>query len=52
MKNNFPPNVENQGWDGTFQGKILHRGIYLFQATIELPEQEIALKSGEIVLMR
>ena len=51
-KNNFPPNVENQGWDGTFQGKILQRGIYLFQATIELPEKEIALKSGEILLMR
>lgn len=51
-KKNFRTNEEHEGWDGTFKGKPLTPGVYVFFAELEFANggrQEI---SGDFTLVR
>jgi len=49
---NFAPNAEQVGWDGTFNGKLAMQGVYTFYAILEYEDSKVAPVSGEVVLVR
>jgi gliding motility-associated-like protein len=48
----FQPNDPNQGWDGTYRGKMMNPGAYVYYAEIELPDGNREMIKGEAGLMR
>lgn len=40
------------GWDGTFRGKNVESGVYLWQAQIEFPDGEVKVFSGDVTILR
>jgi len=46
------PNDYNNGWDGTFRGKPMDEGIYVYQIALESADGENIFKSGDLLLMR
>ena len=51
-QNDFEANLEYLGWDGNFKGRPSSPGIYLYLIQIELANQSLMTKSGEVVLIR
>jgi gliding motility-associated-like protein len=49
---NLPINDTSMGWDGTFQGKELMGGTYVFYAEIAFLDEEVVPYAGEITLIR
>lgn len=49
---NFPPNVEQLGWDGRRQGRAMLPGIFTYWAEIELVDGATELLKGEVTLLR
>ncbi|MEN0006147.1 MAG: gliding motility-associated C-terminal domain-containing protein, partial [Bacteroidota bacterium] len=49
---NMLPNVEDDGWDGTFKGEALNAGIYIYQIELETIAGERKLVQGDILLTR
>jgi len=48
----LPPGDTNFGWDGTFKGKILDPGVFVYYAEVEFLDEEISRFAGEITLFR
>jgi gliding motility-associated-like protein len=48
----FLANDENEGWDGTFLGRLLDTGIYVYFARVELIDGSQVLREGEVLLTR
>ncbi len=51
-RQNFAPNDEQAGWDGTFNGKAVMQGVYVFYAALEYEDGEAGQVSGEVVLVK
>jgi gliding motility-associated-like protein len=49
---NIPLNAENQGWDGTFDGKQLNPDAFTFYALIRFIDGEEVLYKGSVTLVR
>jgi gliding motility-associated-like protein len=50
--NNFLPNVEKSGWDGTFKGQKMNPNTYVYFIEIELSDGKKQVFSGSVNLMR
>ncbi len=49
----FPPNdAINFGWDGTFKGKQMDPGVFVFWAEVELITGQVELVKGDFTLMK
>ncbi len=49
---NLPQLDASQGWDGTFRGKPMPPGIYIYVVEIQYPDDSTELRRGEVTLMR
>ncbi len=49
---NFPPDVPELGWDGTYRGAQAPVGVYLFWAELQLWDGSTEIVSGSITLVR
>ncbi|MEO6131369.1 MAG: gliding motility-associated C-terminal domain-containing protein [Saprospiraceae bacterium] len=49
---NFPSNDLTYGWDGTFNGKELNPGVYIWAVEVELKDLSFKNYSGDITLIR
>ena len=52
QKDNFMPNDETAGWDGTARGKLLDPGIYIYMVEAVLLSGKEQLVSGQVMLLR
>lgn len=48
----FQPNVPEEGWDGTFNGKNVASDVYTYQVIWKDFNQKIKVKSGDITVLR
>lgn len=51
-KRNLLANSENEGWDGTFSGKELNPGVYLYRIELLDIRDEMVIMSGDVTLIR
>lgn len=51
-KENFPPNDESVGWDGTAKGQPMDPGVYTYMVEVELINGGKQVVGGHVVLMR
>ncbi|RMF28035.1 MAG: gliding motility-associated C-terminal domain-containing protein, partial [Bacteroidetes bacterium] len=49
---NLPPNDPTTGWDGTFRGRPMGQGVYVWFAEVEWMDGRRALFRGDVVLLR
>lgn len=49
---NVPLNVQNVGWDGSFRGRALNNGVYVYIAEVEFIDDEAVMFSGDVTLYR
>lgn len=49
---NFPPNRELLGWDGTFRGQPMDTGVYTYMAIVELTSGNRKTIGGSTLLLR
>jgi gliding motility-associated-like protein len=49
---NLPPGNLTKGWDGYHQGKPVERGVYVFWASLILPDGTMELLEGAVTLIR
>lgn len=49
---NFLPNDIQNGWNGTFNGKALPMGIYVYTARVRFVDDEIFRYSGDVFLIK
>ncbi len=49
---NIEPNNRNQGWDGTFKGKPVEQGVYVYMINVTLRGDEKRLLKGDITVLR
>ena len=45
-----PMNELNKGWNGTFRGKAVSPGVYIWQAAIKLKDGTVIRKSGDVTV--
>jgi gliding motility-associated-like protein len=43
---------ENNGWNGTFKGKMLNSGVFVYVADVEFIDNEVVVLKGEFTLVR
>jgi gliding motility-associated-like protein len=51
-RQDFSPNQENLGWDGTFRGKTLPPDVFTYFATIKFLDDEIIKYQGNVSIIR
>jgi gliding motility-associated-like protein len=51
-KENFIPNNDQEGWDGTFQGKTLVADVYTYLFELEVNNGKIEKVWGDVTLMK
>ena len=51
-RTNFQPNEENTGWNGSFKGRELDPGIYVYFLEVEFVDGSTQVISGDVLLMR
>ncbi|MEM7036833.1 MAG: gliding motility-associated C-terminal domain-containing protein, partial [Bacteroidota bacterium] len=52
LRENFPLNAEEAGWDGTINGKPVPEGVYAYVARVRFLDEEVFVKSGSVTLLR
>ena len=52
MKNDFMPNDENAGWDGTYKGQRLNPDVYVYTVDIQCNSSNTLALKGNITLIR
>ncbi|MFT6357219.1 MAG: gliding motility-associated-like protein [Saprospiraceae bacterium] len=50
--NNFLPNDKQSGWDGTFNGKAMPTGIYIYTTTVRFIDERVLRYSGDVFLIK
>ncbi|HMG14573.1 MAG TPA: gliding motility-associated C-terminal domain-containing protein, partial [Saprospiraceae bacterium] len=48
----FEPNQQSNGWDGTFRGKKLNSGVFVYWALVKFKDGESILYKGDVTLQR
>lgn len=48
----FDASQQNVGWDGTYKGKLLNPGVYIYAAEIEYLNGLTSVKTGSVTLIR
>jgi len=51
-KENFLPNILQNGWDGTFNGELLSDGVYIYTASVRFLDGEFVRYSGDVLLVK
>jgi gliding motility-associated-like protein len=51
-RSNIPPNMPDEGWDGTYKGKVLDPGTYVFWAELERFDGSTFFEKGGFSLVR
>ena len=51
-RSEFPAGNPKYGWDGTFRGKELQAGVYVWLAEIELLDGERMSAEGDVLIVR
>ncbi len=51
-RNNFQPNEERLGWDGTFDGKVLNPSVFTYLVEVEFIDDYVEMYSGDISIVR
>ncbi|NNF22333.1 MAG: gliding motility-associated C-terminal domain-containing protein, partial [Saprospiraceae bacterium] len=51
-RNNFPPGIQELGWDGTFGGEELNPGVYVFHANIIYVDGFEDNLKGDVTIIR
>lgn len=49
---NIPPSNEGLGWDGTFNGKTVNPGVFVYLAEVRFIDGEVETYSGDVTLVR
>jgi gliding motility-associated-like protein len=49
--NDFQPEDPDNAWDGSFNGKMLNPGVYIYLAEVELADGEVVVISGDVTLL-
>jgi gliding motility-associated-like protein len=52
VQNNFFPDDPAHGWDGSFNGRVVNPGVYLYMAEIEYLDGETEIKQGDVTVVR
>ena len=52
QRDNFAPNQERMGWDGTFRGQQMAGGVYAYFVEVVLIDGRVETMKGEAVLVR
>jgi gliding motility-associated-like protein len=52
LNEDFRPNEELDGWDGTFRGEPMDSAVFVYYARLEFTDGEIELFKGDITLLR
>ncbi len=48
----LPLGSESDGWDGTFRGKALNNGVYVYVAEVRFRDQVVQVFEGDVTLLR
>lgn len=51
-KQNFPADIESEGWDGTFRGRGLNPSVFVFRAEVELVNGLVERVHGELTMYK
>ena len=51
-RSNIPPNMPDEGWDGTYKGKVLDPGTFVFWAELERFDGSTFFEKGGFSLVR
>jgi gliding motility-associated-like protein len=51
-KNEFPPNIENFGWDGRFRDKEMNPAVFAYGATVLMKDGSERFYKGDVTLVR
>jgi gliding motility-associated-like protein len=51
-QNDFPPNDENQGWDGKWRNVALQPDVYVFFVKIEFVDGKIVQYQGDVTIIK
>jgi gliding motility-associated-like protein len=51
-RQDFAPNDESQGWDGTFNGRLLNPGVFVYMAEVRFIDGFTARYKGDVTLVR
>lgn len=46
------PGIESEGWDGTFNDKLMQPGVYTYWAELQFEDQSKEVVTGDITLIR
>jgi gliding motility-associated-like protein len=50
--NNLIPGEESSGWDGTFRGKTVGEGVYVYSFKVRMPDGGIRYYKGDVTISR
>jgi hypothetical protein len=48
----FAPNDPAQGWDGTYRGKVVQPGVYVYWAEVEFNDGSTEIFEGDVTVIR
>jgi gliding motility-associated-like protein len=51
-KNEFPPNIENFGWDGSFRDKEMNPAVFVYGARVLMKDGSQRFYKGDVTLVR
>jgi gliding motility-associated-like protein len=51
-RNNIPIERDNIGWDGTFRGKEMEAGVFMYLVEVEYLDGELAQFKGDVTLLK
>ncbi|MEZ4990948.1 MAG: gliding motility-associated C-terminal domain-containing protein [Saprospiraceae bacterium] len=51
-RQDFPPNDESMGWDGTFNGQLLNPGVFVYMAEVRFIDGFSVRYKGDVTLVR
>lgn len=51
-RNDFQPNIENLGWDGSFRGQQMDANVFIYVAEVEFIDGVTEVFKGDVTLVR
>jgi gliding motility-associated-like protein len=52
LQRDLPPGDPSAGWDGTFRGRLLDPGVYVYAIELEWADGRVRLYKGDVQLLR